>query len=77
MTLRIAVDFNTMTVDEKERVYINTVLQPTLIEQLHPGLHVVLYDEEMEVEATLEFDEQQHVWLGCPIWSTQQDIPYS
>jgi hypothetical protein len=56
MAIRIYVDFNTMTSDLKERVYINTHLQPDLAEDLRSGLVVTLYDEEMEVEAIVEFD---------------------
>ena len=50
MVVRLYVDFNTMTTDPKERVYINTQLQPALAQDLRPGLVVTLYDEEMEVE---------------------------
>src|SRR5712691_5576867 len=51
MQMRIYVDFNTTTTDSKERVYINTQVQPALEKDLYPGLTVTLYDEEMEVEA--------------------------
>jgi hypothetical protein len=75
MGMRIYVDFNTITTDAKERVYLNTQVQPALAKDLHPGLVVTLYDEEMEVEATVEFDEYDHVWLGQPHWSTRRDLP--
>ena len=74
MAIRIYVDFNTMTTDPQERVYINTHMQPDLAEGLRPGLVVTLYDEEMEVEATVEFDEKDHTWLGQPDWSTRRDL---
>lgn len=74
MKMRIYVDFNTMTTDPKERVYINTHMQPDLAKDLYPGLVVALYDEEMEVEALVEFDEQDQVWLGQPNWSTRRDL---
>jgi len=35
----------------------------------------MLYDEEMEVEAVVEFDEHDWVWLGQPDWSTRRDRP--
>src|SRR6266571_8113353 len=57
MTVRLYVDFNTMAIDPKERVYINPHTQLVPMQELHPGLVVTLYDEEMEVEAVVEFDE--------------------
>ena len=75
MVVRLYVDFNTMTTDLKERVYLNTQIQPALAQDLQPGLVVTLYDEEMEVDARVEFDEQDRVWLGQPHWSTRRDLP--
>ena len=77
MEMRIYVDFNTITTDSKERVYINTQVQPALTNDLHPGLVVTLYDEEMEVEATVEFEEYDQAWLGQPNWATRRDLPLS
>ena len=74
MTVRLYVDFNTMAIDPRERVYINPHTQPVLMKELHPGLVVTLYDEEMEVEAVVEFDEHDKVWLGQPHWSTRRDL---
>jgi DNA-binding transcriptional regulator/RsmH inhibitor MraZ len=76
MEMRFYVDFNTMTIDPKERVYINTQMQPALGKDLRPGLVVTLCDEEMEVEAIVEFDEQDQAWLGQPNWSTRRDLPF-
>lgn len=75
MAMRLYVDFNTMTIDAKERVYINPRMQPALAKDLRPGLVVTLYDEEMEVEAIVEFDEYADAWLGRPNWSTRRDLP--
>ena len=75
MVVRLYVDFNTMTTDPRERVYINTQIQPALAKDLRPGLVVTLYDEEMEVRATVEFDAHEQVWLGQPHWSTRRDLP--
>jgi hypothetical protein len=74
MPVRLYVDFNTMAMDPKERVYINSHTQPALTQDLHTGLVVMLYDEEMEVEAVVEFDEHDKVWLGQPHWSTRRDL---
>ena len=75
MAVRLYVDFNTMAMDPKERVYINPHTQAALAQEIHPGLAVTLYDEEMEVEAIVEFDEHDHAWLGQPNWSTRRDLP--
>jgi len=75
MAVRLYVDFNTMAMDPKERVYINPHTQSALAQKLHPGLAVTLYDEEMEVEAIVEFNEHDHAWLGQPNWSTRRDLP--
>ena len=76
--LRIPVDFNTMQQDNRERVYINTSLprHKEVLKALVPGIHVILYDVDLEVEAIVEFDEEHKEWLGNPIWSTQRDLPY-
>jgi hypothetical protein len=75
MAVRLYVDFNTMTTDSKERVYINPQTHSALAQKLHPGLVVALYDEEMEVDAVVEFDEHDQAWLGQPDWSTRRDLP--
>ncbi|HEX9987203.1 MAG TPA: hypothetical protein VGE45_01850 [Chloroflexia bacterium] len=73
---RISVDFNTMMMDEDERVLINLSTHEGLAEHLSPGLRVMLYDEELEVEANLEFDGKGGMWWGRPDWSTRRDISY-
>jgi hypothetical protein len=77
MMQRIYVDFNTMTTDPEERVFINTEREPDLAKHLQPGLLVTLYDEEMEVEATVEFEVQNLLWLGRPNWANCRDLPCS
>jgi len=74
MSTRIYVDFNTMTMNPQERVSINTDLQPDLAARLHPGLSIVLYDEEMEVEGTVEFDTTHQQWFAQPHWTTRHDL---
>jgi hypothetical protein len=77
---RIAVDFNTTMMDPKERVYIGKQGNPQddsdLLNALHPGQMVVLYDGDMEVEATVELDEDSRVWFGKPNWSTRRALSY-
>ena len=76
MVVRLYVDFNTVSTDPKERVSINTHIQPALAKDLRPGLVVTLYDEEREGDARVEFDEQDQVWLAQPHWSTRRDRPW-
>lgn len=75
--LRIPVDFNTMAVDEQERVLINVVFNEKIVNDLKPGLRVVLYDETLEVAATVEYDVDDRRWWATPDWSTSRDLPYS
>ena len=74
--LRIGVDFNTMNQDERARVSINVDVHPYLLDYLKPGLIVVLFEaHDIEVEATIEFDEIYHSWYGLPDWSTRRVLP--
>jgi hypothetical protein len=63
-----------MAVDPKERVYLNVGLYKELSGMLSPGMVAILYDEELEVEATIEFDQQAGIWLAQPNWSTRRDL---
>jgi hypothetical protein len=43
--------------------------------KLADGMHVVLYDDqELEVEAVLEFDKSYQRWMASPIWSTLKRV---
>jgi hypothetical protein len=72
--IRIIVDFNSMMQDPEERVQINVVTQPELLEVLRPGLRILLCDTDLETEGVVEFDEELQIWLAMPDWSTQRDI---
>lgn len=72
---RIYVDFNTMMTDERERVLITTIARADLASTPRPGLVTLLYDETLEVEAVVEFDEDDHLWWSEPRWSTIRDLP--
>ena len=40
-------------------------------DSLHIGMRVLLYmTDELEVEATLEYDNEHKIWLGRADWST-------
>lgn len=74
MNKRIHVDFNTMAMDPEERIYLNTAAYDDLPGFLRPGLPVVLYDEDMEVEAKAEFDRADDAWWARPDWSTRREL---
>jgi hypothetical protein len=72
---RIYVDFNTKNMDERERVYVNTRLHPELLDVLKEGERVVVYDEEVQMEAVLEYEADYGEFLGVLDWSTLKDLP--
>ena len=74
--IRIAVDFNTMTMDPLERVWIPASTANRLAESLRPSLPVVLDDETLEVEAIAECDEADNGWWARPDRATYRDVPY-
>lgn len=74
MSERIYVDFNTMMQDiwsDEPRVRINGHAERP---DLRNRQRVVVYDEEFEVEAVLEYDTQHDVWWARPDWSTRRDL---
>ena len=76
--LRITVDFNTMAMDERQRIWINTRVDKELLDILQHGRQVILYDPPDEVEAVLEVDEYEDgrvEWYGVPDWSTRREKP--
>lgn len=82
MAIMIYVDFNSMMVDPLHRVYIaeegsDDPDEQDALKVLQPGANVVLYDETMQVEASVEFDPEQHVWLAQPKWATKRDLVYA
>jgi hypothetical protein len=74
---RIYVDFNTKGADERERVLVNTHRHPELLDVLQEGERVVRYDEEMEVEAVLEYEVHygRTYVLGVADWPTLTYFP--
>ena len=51
----------TMSRDAQERVFINIEVQKGLAAGWRPGLAVMLYDEEIEVEGIVKFDEEHYM----------------
>jgi hypothetical protein len=73
MKMRLYADFNSRTEDGK--VIIKILGDPDHVKQvtqkLTNGMKVMLHDEELEVEARLEFDSRFDIWVGIPDWSTK------
>jgi hypothetical protein len=82
MKPRIYVDFNTMNMLDTERVYIgrpDDAAETRALPPLVHGMDVILYDEEMEVEATVEWLEVRPgyaIWQALPDWASRRDIPF-
>lgn len=76
MKIRIYVDFNSR--DEDDNIFISLLGKPNenndFKNRLVKGLLVVLYDEELEVEAQLGWSDEFNMWLGIPDWSTRKDL---
>jgi hypothetical protein len=70
MMQRISVDFNTI---DSEPLDLVKIYRDTPID-LHDGKRVLLYDEEMEVEAIAIYDADHHIWLAAPDWTTRHDF---
>lgn len=72
---RVLVDFNTMNQDlwsEERRVRVH----PDDVKvHFQSGMHVVLADDTLEVEAILEYDHDRGIWWARPDWSTLIDLP--
>jgi hypothetical protein len=75
--LRIRVDFNSLSMDG-EKVQINTIFQPSLLDQIYPGLKVILFEpNDMHVEAEIELEvlnDGSEIWWGVADWTTRQDL---
>jgi len=73
---KLYVDFNTMMSEPVDLVKLEADHAP--FKQPHPSFHegerVVLYDEEMQVEATVHYSERYHYWLAEPDWATRIDL---
>lgn len=76
MQIRLHADFNNCTEDYKARL--DTMGSLRDIErhkdELCAGMTVLLNDGELEVEARLERDEENEMWLGVPDWSTLRHL---
>ncbi len=72
MPQQLFVDFNTMNQDiwsPQRRVLIGGgEARPRTDE----GLRVLLTDDDLEVEATLEFDREHDAWWARPDWATRR-----
>ena len=76
--MRIYADFNSQ--DEHGRVDLHTAGSrrdlEVLKDQIHVGTPVVLYVDDVEVDALLEYDNELKRWFGVvPDWSSYREIP--
>lgn len=73
---RISVDFNTLDSEPIDLVKMGQLGTPNgdSLPPLRPGERVLLYDEEMEVEAVAEYDAESRYWLAAPDWTTRRDL---
>lgn len=76
---RIRVDFNTLTSEPVGLVKLGRVGTRTgnRLPPLRDGQHVVLWEEGLEVEATMIFDEARQYWFATPDTSTWRHLPLS
>lgn len=70
MVTRIYVDFNSPY--GSERVPIDFERSLLGITGLASGMPVILYCEEMEVDAILEYDSSLEYWFGIPDWKSRR-----
>jgi hypothetical protein len=71
MKNRIYVDFNCL--DARGNIVINPV-EEMAADNLCEGMLVILYDEELEVEAHLRTRDQYGMWAAMPDWTTKRSI---
>jgi hypothetical protein len=70
------VDFNTSATDPEGRYFVNLRGESGKADALRPGQRVLLYDEVLQVQADLEYDEAAAEWWGRPDPSTYRDLPW-
>ena len=74
MLPRIYVDFNTMNQDLWSRERRVRIPESAAKLELRDGMRVIIYDETLEVEATLEYDREHNIWWARPDWPTRRDL---
>jgi hypothetical protein len=72
MSERIYVDFNSRLAED--RIIIPLATAEANGSRYHVGDSVTLYDEELEVQARLEYSSADQWWIGVTDWSTRHFI---
>ena len=76
---RVRVDFNTLTSEPVGLVKLGRVGTPNgnRLPPLAVGERVILWEEGLEVEATISFEVATNYWLATPDPATWHDLPMS
>lgn len=76
---RIVVDFNTLTSEPVGLVKLGQIGTPNAdrLPSLHDSERVMLWEEGLEVEATIVFDSEGRWWMAKPDEATWHDLPLS
>jgi hypothetical protein len=69
MPHRIYVDFNSRVAEDRIIIPLATAAENAT--WFRDGESVTLYDEELEVQAILEFSRDEQWWIGVVDWSTR------
>jgi len=76
---RIRVDFNTLTSEPTGLVKLGRIGTPNgdRLPPLTDGECVIVWEEGLEVEATVRYDPANSFWLAIPDPETWRDLPLS
>ena len=74
---RISVDFNTLTSEPVDLVKLGKAgtRNGDRLPALTDGERVLLYDDELEVEAFIVYDPTDRYWMARPDDATWRDLP--
>jgi hypothetical protein len=72
MAARISVDFNSRLAEDRIIIPLTTAEADS--GRYHVGDLVKLYDDELEVQARLEYFSDHRWWIGVTDWSTKHFI---
>ena len=68
MSQKISIDFNSRLTED--RIILPYGLAAEVVASLHVGDSAILFDDELEVQARLDYDSEQQWWVGDVDWKT-------